>query len=66
MVSVRARDRMFGGGIIVDGNEAILFIASEGSNPSVAIWSNHVGLVQIAKTYFDNLWASSTPMNSQD
>lgn len=66
VVSVRARDRMFGGGIIVDGNEAILFIASEGSNPSVAIWSNHVGLVQIAKTYFDNLWASSTPINSQD
>ncbi|MEM4657075.1 MAG: helix-turn-helix domain-containing protein [Candidatus Methanosuratincola sp.] len=62
-VSVRTRDRMFGGGIIVDGNEAILFIASEGSNPSVAIWSNHVGLVQIAKTYFDNLWVSSTPIN---
>ncbi|MDH7556790.1 MAG: TrmB family transcriptional regulator [Candidatus Methanosuratincola sp.] len=63
MVSVRTRDRMFGGGIIVDGKEAILFIASEGSNPSVAIWSNHVGLVQIAKTYFDNLWASSTTIN---
>ncbi|MBC7127155.1 MAG: helix-turn-helix domain-containing protein [Candidatus Methanosuratincola petrocarbonis] len=63
MFSVRIRDRMFGGGIIVDGNEAILFIASEGSNPSVAIWSNHAGLVQIAKTYFENLWTSSTPIN---
>ena len=61
-VSVRTRDKMFGGGIIVDGNKAILFIASEGSDPIVAIWSNHAGLVQIAKAYFDNLWASSTPM----
>jgi len=62
-VSVRTRDKMFGGGIIVDGNEAILFIASDGSNPIVAIWSNHAGLVQIAKAYFDNLWTSSTPIN---
>ncbi|MBC7120377.1 MAG: TrmB family transcriptional regulator [Candidatus Methanosuratus sp.] len=63
VTNVRMRDKMFGGGIIADGNEAILFIASEGSNPSVAIWSNHVGLVQIAKTYFENLWASSTPIS---
>lgn len=56
---LRVRDRMFGGGIIVDESEAILFIGSDGASPVVAIWSNHAGLVQIAKTYFENLWESS-------
>lgn len=64
IADVRTRDRMFGGGIISDGSEVILFIASDGANPSVAVWSNHVGLVQIAKTYFDYLWASSAPCDN--
>ncbi|MDI9644707.1 MAG: helix-turn-helix domain-containing protein [Candidatus Verstraetearchaeota archaeon] len=61
MSDLRVRDKMFGGGVIADESEAILFIASEGATPIIAIWSNHAGLVQIAKTYFDNLWNSSVP-----
>jgi sugar-specific transcriptional regulator TrmB len=53
---VRWRDKMFGGGIIVDDEEALLFIGGDGTALSLAIWSNHVGLVQVARTYFDYLW----------
>lgn len=54
---LRVRDQMFGGGIIVDGKEAILFLGEE--KPSLVIWSNHIGLVQFAKDYFQFLWDSS-------
>ncbi len=58
---VRIRDKMFGGGIIADDREAVLFLASEGLMPNLAIWSNNAGLVQVAKTYFGSLWDSSRP-----
>ncbi len=58
---VRVRDKMFGGGIIVDESEALLFLAMEDGMPSLAIRSNHAGLVHVAKTYFDYLWESSAP-----
>ncbi|MEM3824221.1 MAG: helix-turn-helix domain-containing protein, partial [Candidatus Bathyarchaeia archaeon] len=54
---LRIRDKMFGGGIIVDGKEAMLFLGEE--KPSLVIWSNHVGLVQFARDYFQFLWESS-------
>lgn len=54
---LRIRDQMFGGGVIVDGKEAILLLGEE--KPSLVIWSNHVGLVQFAKEYFQFLWDSS-------
>jgi len=54
---LRARDQMFGGGIIVDGKEAMLFLGEE--TPSLVIWSNHVGLVRFAREYFQFLWDSS-------
>jgi len=59
---VRVRDHMFGGGVIVDGKEAILFLGEE--KPTLVIWSNHVGLVQFAKDYFQHLWDSSEKMGS--
>jgi HTH-type transcriptional regulator, sugar sensing transcriptional regulator len=55
---VRLRDHMFGGGIIVDGKEALLFLGED--KPSLVIWSNHVGLVGFAREYFEFLWDSST------
>jgi sugar-specific transcriptional regulator TrmB len=58
---LRVRDQMFGGGIIVDGKEAILFLGEE--KPSLVIWSNHVGLVRFAKEYFQFLWDSSRKLN---
>lgn len=54
---LRVRDQMFGGGVIVDGKEAILFLGEE--KPSLVIWSNHAGLVRFAREYFQFLWDSS-------
>lgn len=56
---LRIRDHMFGGGIIADGKEAMLFLGED--KPSLVIWSNHVGLVGFAREYFQFLWDSSTP-----
>lgn len=53
----RVRDQMFGGGIIADEKEAMLFLGEY--KPSLVIWSNHVGLVRFAREYFQFLWDSS-------
>jgi sugar-specific transcriptional regulator TrmB len=54
---LRIRDHMFGGGVISDGKEALLFLGED--KPSLVIWSNHVGLVGFAREYFQFLWDSS-------
>ncbi|MEJ5327678.1 MAG: helix-turn-helix domain-containing protein [Candidatus Bathyarchaeia archaeon] len=54
---LRVRDHMFGGGIIADSKEAMLFLGED--KPSLVIWSNHVGLVGFAREYFQFLWDSS-------
>jgi sugar-specific transcriptional regulator TrmB len=54
---LRIRDHMFGGGVIVDGKEAMLLLGED--KPSLIIWSNHVGLVGFAREYFQFLWDSS-------
>ena len=54
---LRVRDHMFGGGAIVDGKEAMLFLGEE--RPTLVIWSNHAGLVGFAREYFQFLWDSS-------
>jgi sugar-specific transcriptional regulator TrmB len=54
---LRFREHMFGGGVIADGKEAMLFLGEE--KPSLVIWSNHVGLVGFAREYFQFLWDSS-------
>ena len=55
---LRIRDHMFGGGVIADGKEAMLFLGED--KPSLVIWSNHVGVVGFAREYFQFLWDSST------
>ncbi len=54
---LRTRDHMFGGGVIADGKEAMLFLGED--KPTLVIWSNHVGLVGFAREYFQFLWDSS-------
>ena len=54
---LRIRDHMFGGGVIADGKEAMLFLGED--KPSLVIWSNHVGVVGFAREYFEFLWDSS-------
>lgn len=58
IAEIRGRDNLFGGGVIVDGEEALLFLGEE-DKPSLVIWSNHLGLVKFAKDYFRYLWESS-------
>jgi len=57
ITDLRFRNHMFGGGVIADGREAMLFLGEE--KPSLVIWSNHVGLVGFAREYFQFLWDSS-------
>jgi sugar-specific transcriptional regulator TrmB len=57
VAEIRVRDHMFGGGIIVDGKEALLVLGEK--KPTLIIWSDHVGLVKFAMDYFQYLWSSS-------
>ncbi|MDH5783473.1 MAG: TrmB family transcriptional regulator, partial [Candidatus Bathyarchaeota archaeon] len=57
VAEVRVRDQMFGGGVMVDSKEAMLFLGEE--KPTLVIWSNHLGLVKFARDYFQYLWNSS-------
>jgi sugar-specific transcriptional regulator TrmB len=54
---VKIREGMFGGGVIVDGREALLLLGEE--KPTLVIWSNHIGLVKFAKDYFQHLWKTA-------
>ncbi|MCW3981714.1 MAG: hypothetical protein NWE81_01155 [Candidatus Bathyarchaeota archaeon] len=63
VVNVRRRDNLFGGGVVVDGEEALLFLGEE-EKPSLVVWSNHLGLVKFAKDYFQYLWDSSNESGS--
>ena len=54
---IRIRDGMFGGGVVVDGREALLLLGEE--KPTLVIWSNHIGLVKFAKDYFQYLWKTA-------
>ncbi len=61
----RVRDGLFGGGVIVDGKEALLFLgeAETGGSYSglLVIWSKHIGLVKFAREYFQLLWDTAQP-----
>ncbi|MCD6312746.1 MAG: TrmB family transcriptional regulator [Thaumarchaeota archaeon] len=59
---VRIRDQLFGGGIIADSNETIIILGEEKRRPTLAIWSDHMGLARIAKIYFEHLWKDSEPL----
>jgi sugar-specific transcriptional regulator TrmB len=61
----RIRDNLFGGGVIVDGKEALLFLGEADTKRSysglLVIWSNHIGLVKFAREYFQLLWDTAKP-----
>ncbi len=63
VADIRRRDNLFGGGVIVDGAEALLVLGEE-QKPSLVVWSNHLGLVKFAKDYFQYLWDSSDESGS--
>jgi sugar-specific transcriptional regulator TrmB len=61
----RVRDNLFGGGVIADSKEALLFLGEAETSGSysglLVIWSNHVGLVKFAREYFQLLWDTAKP-----
>jgi sugar-specific transcriptional regulator TrmB len=67
--NVRLRDSMFGGGVIVDGKEALLFLGEADTKRSysglLVIWSNHIGLVKFAREYFQLLWDTAKPTKTK-
>ena len=57
---VKFRDQLFGGGVISDSREAIIILGlGKRNTPTLAIWSDHIGLAKIAKVYFDYLWSGA-------
>ena len=62
----RVRDSLFGGGVIMDGKEALLFLGEADTKRSysglLVIWSNHIGLVKFAREYFQLLWDTAKPV----
>ncbi|MEM2330188.1 MAG: TrmB family transcriptional regulator [Candidatus Jordarchaeales archaeon] len=59
---ITVRDIMYGGGIIVDGREAMIILLTQaegGFKFSMGIWSDHIGLAMIATSYFNFLWETS-------
>jgi sugar-specific transcriptional regulator TrmB len=64
----KQRDTLFGGGVIVDGKQALLFLGEADTNRSyrglLVIWSNHIGLVKFAREYFQLLWDTAKPIKN--
>ena len=61
---VRTRESLFGGGIISDDNKIILLLGEDPEKGlTLAISSDHVGLVRFGKSYFEYLWESSKPVH---
>lgn len=62
LAEVRVREQMFGGGMISDSNEIIILLGEEPEKGlTLAISSDHEGLVKFGKIYFEFLWDSSKP-----
>lgn len=62
IAEVRVRDEMFGGGVVADGQETLLFLGQDvAEQQNLAIWSDHIGLTMIAKVYFEHLWNTAEP-----
>ncbi len=63
VAEIRVREQMFGGGLISDSNQIILLLGEEPEKGlSLAISSDHIGLVQFGKSYFEYLWENSRPI----
>jgi sugar-specific transcriptional regulator TrmB len=62
VAEIKVRDEMFGGGVVIDGKETLLFLGEDVTEEqNLAIWSDHVGLNMIAKIYFEHLWDTAEP-----
>src|SRR5216117_2032969 len=64
LAQVRTREQMFGGGIISDDNQIMILLGEDPEKGlTLAISSDHIGLVRFGKSYFEYLWESSKPIS---
>jgi sugar-specific transcriptional regulator TrmB len=62
LAEVRVCEELFGGGLVVDGRESLLFLdLALPRGPDLAIWSAHESLTRISTTYFQHLWDNAEP-----
>ncbi len=62
VAEIRLREQLFGGGIISDSSQIVLLLGEEPEKGlSLAISSDHIGLVKFGKSYFEYLWDNSKP-----
>ena len=65
MAEIRVTDQLFGGGLVVDGKECLIFLDMvHPAGPDIALWSAHESLTRISMFYFQNLWESAEPYTS--
>ncbi len=63
LAEVRVCDRMFGGGLVIDGKESIIFLdLAKPLGVDTAIWSEHETLTSVASIYFQHVWNNSKPV----
>jgi hypothetical protein len=53
---VRVKEQMFGNGIIVDGKKVMLLLGRGKDSTYLAICSDHLGMAELSKEYFEYLW----------
>lgn len=64
LAEIRFREQMFGGGLISDSTRIVLLLGEEPEKGlSLAISSDHLGLVGFGKSYFEYLWENSKPLS---
>lgn len=56
---IRIKERMFGGGIISDRKRTLLLLGGGKNSEYLAIGSDHIGLVDLSREYFEYLWRES-------
>jgi sugar-specific transcriptional regulator TrmB len=64
IAEIRVCDTMFGGGLVVDEKDSIIFLdLKQPHGPDTAIWSEHETLTSLAGIYFKHMWDNAEPLN---
>ena len=62
LAEVRVCEELFGGGLVVDGRESLLFLdLALPYGPDMALWSAHESMTRISTIYFQHLWDNAEP-----
>lgn len=59
---VRVKNQMFGNGVISDSRRVMLLVGTARDSGYLAVYSDHLGLVGLAKEYFEYLWEDAEPV----